>query len=1093
MRLQYPLFYRQFGLRRVAQLLNPALPILDRLDLPKDSLYHYAGEGLLDDGPRSDEFLFRNITRPIFMYHVSTIGDNKGSPRKLTIPVDPLVRSYHVKNRRFRKLMDIKQIPKDPMTLSVINYSYIPRLYRYMRSVYSEYYRWHNQQAAIWKTVNEVADTSTKNQFIIMKLPKRLPSINELKLASMAMNQRAVKTFNSPEALMILEFWKWLGENREDSLLSTIDKEHYKKMNFIFIESGRFLVFNLDVLNSWRSASKIELRIDPDANKKGFTPEQIQKRFLRLMISLFDVRSKDIPENIGGEDTTEEVTEDKVTVADSDLIEETDTIQEVSYSQPREVLSPAEVINRQDSIDHYIEPASDIEEDIEEDLNIDKELEELERIAKLNLPDIQPPEIEYGEDDEDEDDTLFQPEEVKELETELMDTMGGESKVLEKALMTVADRYAENGLISAAEYKRYQDLAVSYKTIVAPDGTTTLDQYIDIKPEELKIPDNINIPDDPTVFDKTMLKSSLLVFDEHYIKNVLQKDVAAMVMNIQKAGIAVTDYQVETVDNVLGSYNEYTVKINPIEGSSSTIRFKLPVINEDGTFRANSSKYSIRKQKADLPIRKINDRRVALTSYYSKIFVERSAKKVNNYSQWLRDSISAINLDKEDRSVEELYFSKEFDNTYMCPRIYSSLSMEFKSFKLSPKNYPRSVGKRTYDVNLSHSKRKELFGEEAIKTYEVDGSIILGIDEHNEYLIADKDSSLYHGAKGNLIAIGTMESILELDSSKAPIEFAEVKVLGRMIPVGIMLGYELGLEKLIKLLKVEVRRVPVGTRVNLMHHEYAIVFNDETLVFNKDDSFASMILAGFNAYHRTIREYNVHEFNSRGVYLNVLESLGVSHRYLREIDTLYQLFIDPITRDLLIEMKEPTTFRGLILRSCELLQYDQHPDELDSAYMRLRGYERLAGTVYTEITKAIRAHAGRPGKNKLPIDLNPYQIWTAVTTDSAKVQISEINPIVDLQDKEAVTFSGSGGRTSRSMVKHTRAFHDNDLGTISEATVDSSDVGVNIYTSANPLFTSVRGISRKYNKNKDGLTSLLSTSALLAPAGTHDDYKAIVI
>src|SRR5690606_12478150 len=105
-------------------------------------------------------------------------------------------------------------------------------------------------------------------------------------------------------------------------------------------------------------------------------------------------------------------------------------------------------------------------------------------------------------------------------------------------------------------------------------------------------------------------------------------------------------------------------------------------------------------------------------------------------------------------------------------------------------------------------------------------------------------------------------------------------------------------------------------------------------VFNKDDAFASMILAGFNSYHRTIREYNVHEFNARGVYLNVLESLGISHRYLREIDRLYQLFIDPITRDLLIEMKEPITFRGLLLRSCELLQYDQHPDELDSAYMR---------------------------------------------------------------------------------------------------------------------------------------------------------------
>lgn len=490
-----------------------------------------------------------------------------------------------------------------------------------------------------------------------------------------------------------------------------------------------------------------------------------------------------------------------------------------------------------------------------------------------------------------------------------------------------------------------------------------------------------------------------------------------------------------------------------------------------------------------LPIRKISDRRVALTSYYSKIFVERSSKKVNDYGQWLRDNISAINLNKEDVSVEELYYSNEFDNTFLCPRIYSILAMEFKSFRLTPKNYPKSVGRVTYDVNLSHAKRKELFGQEILDTYETDGNIVMGSDGRGGYLVADKNSSLYHGRNGDLIAIGTMETVLELDSSRAPVEFAEVKVLGRMIPVGIVLGYEMGLEKLIKLLKVEVRRVPVGTRVNLLPHEYALVFNDETLVFNKDDTFASMILAGFNSYHRTIREYNVHEFNARGVYLNVLESLGISHRYLREIDSLYQLFIDPITRDLLIEMKEPITFRGLLLRSCELLQYDQHPDEIDSAYMRTKGYERFAGAVYTEITKAIRAHAGRPGKNKLPIDLNPYQVWTAITTDSAKVQISEINPVENLKQQEAVTYAGSGGRTSRSMVKRTRAFHENDLGVISESTVDSSDVGVNIYTSANPNFTTVRGISRRFNKNKDGMSSLISTSTLLAPCSVNDDMR----
>ena len=1075
--LQYSLFFRQFGIRRVSQLMGPPLPVLDRLNLPKNSLFHYAGEGLLDDGPKSDEFIFRNITRPILVANITHIGDNKGTPRRLGIPVDPLIRSYHIKNRRYRKLAGLDTIPKDPMSMVVVNYSFIPRLYRYMRSIYSEYFRWNNQQAAIWKAANEVADNSERNQFIVFKLPKRLPSISELRLATKQMNQRAIKTFSDPDSLMILEIWKWLGDSRSSSLLNFVKRENYSKINLIFMESGRFFVLNLGILDSWRASTKEELITLENPNTKGFPFDQLQKRFLRLLVSLFDVRTNtQIEENLGDDEPSK-------------------TEEETEESTNKDTLTLDENNERQKAIDLDYEPASDIEENFGEDIDIDKELAELERIAQLSNTDIN---VTNSEDEsEDDDDTYSQPDPEQELVTELSDTISSDSKLLEDALQKYCDRMAENGLLSANEYRRYSELGKTYKTIIAPDGTTTLDKFIAIDKEELKVPEDINVPDKATVYDKTMLKSSLLVFDEYYIKNIMQKDIAAMVMNIQKAGIAVTDYRVNTVETILGSYNEYTIRINPVDGSPSTIRFKLPVVDDNGVFTANGSKYYLRKQKNLLPLFKVSPSRVALTSYYGKTFVDRSKKKVNDYGQWIRDQVSAINLSNDDHSVEELYHSIEFDNTFMCPRIYSILSMEFKSFKLRPKAYPRIVGQTTYEINLNHKKRLELYGADAIKDFEIDGSIIIGQNDTGGLLVVDKNDAFYHvqtsshdkSQVGNLIAMGTIETLLELDESKAPVEYAELKVLGRTIPIGVILGYELGLEKLIKLLKVEPRRVPVGTRVNLIPQEYALVFNDETLVFSKDDAFSSMILAGFNEYHRTLREYNVHEFSQKAVYLNLIESVGMSHRYLREIDNLYQLFVDPITRDLLIEMKEPTSFRGLLLRSCELLQYDQHPDELDGRYMRVRGYERFAGAVYTEITKSIRAHSGRANKSNQQIDLNPYQVWMAVTTDTAKVQISEINPIEDLKNQEALTFAGSGGRTSRTMTKHTRGYHPNDRGIVSEATVDSSDTGYNTYLSANPLFTSVRGISKPYSRNRDGLTSLVSTSALLSPSVTKDDMR----
>ena len=71
-----------------------------------------------------------------------------------------------------------------------------------------------------------------------------------------------------------------------------------------------------------------------------------------------------------------------------------------------------------------------------------------------------------------------------------------------------------------------------------------------------------------------MLSSSLMEFDKRYIKEVLHKDVASMVLNVQNAGIVVTEYDVERVEEVMGAYDIYTIRVSPVEGANSTFRFK---------------------------------------------------------------------------------------------------------------------------------------------------------------------------------------------------------------------------------------------------------------------------------------------------------------------------------------------------------------------------------------------------------------------------------------------------------------------------------------------------------------------------------------
>jgi hypothetical protein len=85
-----------------------------------------------------------------------------------------------------------------------------------------------------------------------------------------------------------------------------------------------------------------------------------------------------------------------------------------------------------------------------------------------------------------------------------------------------------------------------------------------------------------------------------------------------------------------------------------------------------------------------------------------------------------------------------------------------------------------------------------------------------------------------------------------------------------------------------------------------------------------------------------------------------------------------------------------------------------------------------------------------------------------------------------VTYLGVGGRGKESMNRETRIYHKNDMGTISEATVDSGDVGVNAYTPASPLIENMRGITSVFEYDKNGIANLISTNANLWPSATTD-------
>lgn len=1107
----YDLFFYKYGIRRIDKLLTPVMPAIRLLELPLSSIYHYLGSNTgVDAAPSSKEYLFRNITNQIAIQHVTEPGTKLGMPQKKTgINLTATINHFQQRNRRFALVKSIDNLETHQRTLLVENYGYIDTLLKYRPQQLAPYYRWYNQFSALWDRIAMLANESTRQQFVKFQLPTTLPSLTDLKTAQQKVTTVTLHHMHEPQAFVLLEIFKWLGDERGESLLAKVPKEKLSKINIIFEESGRWIMLNLGLLDSWRNSTPEEiakLKAGEQPNKDGLAFEQLQRRFLKMLMVLFEVRSVDgkgvqIPEKKA--EGSEEATLSK---SGSPLPQVNPLLKQQTLSDPNsdsEIGSaPEDVLNRDEN---PTDKPSQIHLTEDQERHLEADLLELDRISKAvaeRRRQLMEFEVEMGEEPQSAvagshvgassiTKKLTPPKRLPELKPidpkpEVEHGPVDHTKGVQK----VIDRLAEQGMLSAAEVRRYQDLAKRHEVIDAPDGKGSLKDFVVVHPDMVKLEPHA-IPDRPTILDKSMLHSTLHSFDKNYITEVMQRDIAAMVMKVQDAGYCVTDYEVEHVEQITGDYDMYTCRITPIEGSPSTLRWKFPSVQADGVYVSNNVPYRLRKQRGDLPIRKIGPDKVALTSYYGKVFVERSEKKVNDYADWLRRNIMAAGLDPDNNRVTALQPANVFDPKFNAPRAFTMVAMGFRSFNITPTGWPEKVNFHTIALNFDHTKREALFGKEALSKYEKEGALMLGTTDKKDPVIMTKDGGISVITQGRMVNLPGIDELCGFDRMKAPEEFAVVTVFGQNIALGVLLAYEMGLQKLIDFLGVYSRRVPAGKRVMLEPTEYSLQFSDETLVFKKADKLAAMVLAGFNEYWKAIKQYSVYEFDKRGVYLNVLEASGIGSRYLREIDLQFQLFVDPITRELLLELHEPVEYQAILMRAADLLMKDQHPRELDTSYQRFKGYERMAGALYAVLVDSIRNHASAPGKSRQPIDMSPFEVWKRISEDPSKNQVKDINPVENLKQQEAVTFSGTGGRNSRSMTKDTRAFDENDTGVISESTVDSSDVGVNTYTSANPQFTSLRGLTKRYELGKTGPTSLLSTSALLSVASDKDDPKRV--
>lgn len=1056
----YKLFYKQLGVRRLQTLLSPTLIRLD--SFPRDTVLHSIANGN-EEIDLSKPF-YRGYTKRILVDFKEILTGQRGAPKRKPTVLKTHIREWLMEHRQFKWMPEHYKTVSDPFTLLINHYGYLDSLYRYVELPMTKYNRWWNVQDTLWSSVNAIADASNRNQFIFINIPNELPSYSLLKLFSTRTTVALLKIFDTADKLSLLEFWKWLNpETRELSLLNQIDSKNFNKVNIVFInDDQQSMVINLGYLNSWITDQPNTTEFSTVMQVKA---DQLQRVMLKswmacqsVTIDVIDATIEvaatrddaDVEEERMMEEEREEFQEDH------DLNED-DTVNDVDFTSNlhKNAIMPISQFKESDDAAKSIEDAI---KDIDEDLAI---LDNLNKKKLANKGLVVTDKGDIGQ--------------IEEHRPKIDIAKQVNPRSIEEIVIESVNEQVDIGSITASDYKSLIKDIQNYKQLKDPYGSKkTLGEVSVITEEDLTLDkEKVTLVDRSTVLDKGMLESSLQSFDSDYIKHILKKDIINMVGGIQKAGVVIKRHEVEIDHSALGTYENHTLEIKPIRGMTSIIRFRLPKIDEDGTFIASNNKYTLRKQRVDNPIRKINPTTVALTSYYGKSFISRGDRKATSSLEWL---LKQINLSIFDDSgyISKVTPANVFDNNIKAPYIYNALS-----------NYYKSLQTQDSFLMFDYAFRTELVSDPVLlSALEKDGKVVVGLTAAKHPIVVDTENLFWVYENGQYQPLGDIYAILQLNAKAAPLDFSEVKIFSKAIPVGILLGYYLGFTGVLELLKVSYTVVDSKPRV-LEVQQYAITFADKTYIFSKEDKIASLILGGYVHFAKQIRRIEASEFEHKDVYFNLFREKGLTTIYIREADLLNQLFIDPITESILKDMGEPTVYIPLLIRATALLINYHHPDPQDMSQMRIRGYERLSGMVYKELATSLRQFNNRNIVGRSKVEMSPYKVWQAIMTDNTKKMVEDINPIQNLKEMEIVTYVGEGGRNKDAMNKASRAFHKNDMGVISESTVDSSDVGVNTYLSPNPNFKNLRGLI-KADKTIN-TTSLLSTSTNLAVAATHDD------
>lgn len=646
-------------------------------------------------------------------------------------------------------------------------------------------------------------------------------------------------------------------------------------------------------------------------------------------------------------------------------------------------------------------------------------------------------------------------------------------EVKKRYIREFTPKYTDKQLKAIQEMQEKQDVTIG----------NLEDSISDVKSKIIDTSDFSNVV---STKNTNLTQSRFVNFDRSYNEKKLEKDIDQAVGIFANASrkVFVKEKQVEDTSTPVNLKKTYTYTLVDETGREMTISFDVPVIFDDHFMLINGNKKIIQHTFVLKPLVKTGPSTVQIVSNYQKMFIMRKGSvdvKTNSLLRYLLANKDEYNVKTGNGMITNTKYKSTLEYDGIAKKI-TQFTINRAQFILDTHLIDDLIEKKKIDPSR----------------IDFDTQMIVGIDKNKEPIVMSiKDS--FVDLVFTYMDPGTVESIKNTgrkSNGGKLLMYTETKPLSSKVPLVLLLYFFEGFTKVMEKAGIEyyiIKKEDYSPKEIDLFEWGLTEMQDGYIQWKRYPTENSLLMNGLNSIPMHL--YSIEELDSKDTYIYLMTNFYKYTNQALNLDQYYDFMIDPITKEILHDMKLPEDLVSLCVLANRMLKTNEGTPESDMRNMRLRSNEIIPYHIYQVITDAYRnyrktQHRKRPQAITLKQDAVIRSLMKQPA--SAMNDASALNPVLEISKMRAVTYKGENGTNMDHAFKlDIRAYNETMLGIMGITTSPDSAVGINRQLTLEPSITSTRGyieVSGAEHVHEKSSVELLSPSELLTPLGVqHDD------